>query len=193
MSIGDQSDMFSRLKATLPRWFSDTTPILDAVLYGWATTWAFVYSLYAYAKLQTRISTATDGWLDMIAGDWFGAFLQRRSGQTDASYRALILAWILRERATRYGMAKVLLDVTGRAALVFEPNRPLDTGAYNIAWGYNSVGGYSSINLPRNTVLVIAYRPLIGSAQFGVQDADIYSAVEAVRPVGVTVWVQIQN
>ena len=66
MSIGDQADVFARLKSTLPRWFSDSTPIVDAVFQGLAWAGSFVYSLYAYAKLQTRIKTATDGWLDII-------------------------------------------------------------------------------------------------------------------------------
>jgi hypothetical protein len=196
MATGDQNDCYNRLKAVMPPWFGDPsqTPIINALLQGIAYALSFVYSLWAYAALQTRIKTATDGWLDMIAGDWFGAFLQRRQGQSDASYRALILAWILRERGTRNGVIKVLQDVTGRTPVVFEPNRPIDAGAYStLMWGYNRAGGYGTQSLPRNAALVTAFRPLNGSQQFGVQDADIYSAVEAVRPAGTTMWVQLQN
>lgn len=199
MATGDQADCLKRLKGVLPPWFGDyaQAPAVSAVLQGLAWAASFVYSLWAYAALQTRIKTATDGWLDMIAGDWFGVFLQRRLGQSDTSYRALILAWIFRERGTRAALIKVLQDVTGRTPLVFEVNRPLDTGAYNVAalpWGYGQgVCGYGTQNLPPDTVFVIAYRPTIGSQQYGVQDADIFLAIEAVRPVTTPVWVKLLN
>ncbi len=196
MAIGDQNDFYNRLRALLPPWFGDVSqsPVLNALLQGTANVLGFAYSLYAYAYLQSRIKTATEGWLDMIAADWFGTFLQRRQGQSDASYRALILAWILRERGTRYGLEKVLLDVTGRSPIVFEINRPIDTGAYSTnLWGYGAAGGYSTQTMPPNTVLVTAFRPTVGTPQYGVQDVDIYSAIEAVRPTAIIVWAQIKN
>lgn len=70
MATGDQTDIFRRIKALLPQWFSDNTPVLDALLRGFAYATAFVYVLIAYAARQTRIKTATDGWLDMIAADF---------------------------------------------------------------------------------------------------------------------------
>ena len=195
MATGDQNDVESRIESALPPWFGDISkaPIILALITGFAASLATFYSLFAYTKLQTRIKTATDGFLDMIAGDWFGLGLQRRSGQSDVSYRALIISWIFRERATRYGLIKALEDVTGRTPGVLEPWRALDLGAYNTAWGYNDAGAYFNPSMPKNEVMVIAYRPLVGSQQYGVQDADIYSAIEAVRPAGVVVWVQIQN
>jgi hypothetical protein len=96
MATGDTTDVLGRLKAVLPRWFGGASPILDALLTGLATASAFIYSLYGYAKLQTRILTASDGWLDMVAADFFGTTLQRKASQTDSSFRAAIIANLLR-------------------------------------------------------------------------------------------------
>lgn len=130
MATGDLNDLRSRIKATLPRWFADSSPILDAVLSGAAQALSFVYSLYLYAQMQTRIKTATDGWLDLIAGDFFGTRILRRANQSDASFRAIIIANLFRERATRTALIQVLTDLTGRAPVLIEPQQPGDTGAY---------------------------------------------------------------
>lgn len=156
---GDQQDVFKRIKSALPRWFGDSTPILDGVISGLAWAGGFVYSLWAYAKLQTRIKTATDGWLDMISADFFGAALPRKSNQSDASFRARILINMFRERATRNGIIKVLQYLTGRTPLVFEPLRPADTGAYSAPnSGYGLAGGYGTMLLPFQA-FVTAFRP----------------------------------
>lgn len=220
MAIGDQNDILKRLKSTLPRWFSDTTPILDAVLSGWAAAWSFLYSLYAYAKQQTRILTATDGWLDMIAGDFFGTSLVRKANQSDASFRARIIINMFRERATRNAITRILKDLTGRTPIIIEPQRPADTGAYGAPnCGYGAAGAYGSILLPAQA-FVIAYRPVgsgipnvagygISTGGYGqasqaeyasqsmvldtVSDADIYAAVDSVKPAGTTLWTRINS
>lgn len=130
MATGDLNDFRSRIKATLPRWFADSSPILDAMLSGVAQALSFVYSLYLYAQMQTRIKMASDGWLDLIAGDFFGTRIARKANQTDASFRAIIIANLFRERATRKALIQVLTDLTGRAPVLIEPQQPGDTGAY---------------------------------------------------------------
>lgn len=220
MATGDQSDILQRLKATLPRWFGDSTPILDALLQGLAWAGSFVYSLISYARLQTRIKTATDGWLDMIAADFFGSFLSRAANQSDASFRARIIINLFRERATRGGVIKVLQDLTGRTPLVFEPQRPMDTGAYSAPnSGYGMAGGYGSLLLPCQA-FVTALRPTgtgiplvagygISTGGYGVAsraelasmdmiqgavtDADIYAAIDSVKPAGTTLWTRITS
>lgn len=225
MATGDQADIFARLKTMLPaRWFgapSDSVPIVDAVLQGIANVLAFVYSLYAYAKLQTRVLTATDGYLDMIAADFFGTSLPRKTGQSDASYRALILANLFREKATRNAVVRALTDLTGFAPLIVEPKRPLDTGGYGVSiCGYGVAGAYGSLLLPFQA-FVTAYRPQsvaglanvagygISTAGYsqpsqaeyadsnslldGVSDADIFAAVDAVKPAATIVWTRITN
>lgn len=220
MATGDQQDILARLRATLPRWFADENPIRDALLSGLAAAWAFIYSLYAYARLQTRLLTASDGWLDLIAGDFFGAKLPRKANQSDAGYRAQIIINLFRERGTRNAVVKVLRDITGRTPIVFEPQRPADTGAYGAPnSGYGVAGGYGSLLLPYQA-FVTAYRPTgsgipnvagygIASAGYGVgsqaayasldmiqgqvTDADIYAAVDSVRPVSTIVWARISS
>lgn len=217
---GDQSDVYNRLLRNLPPWFGDDPPIIGALLHGIAYGLSFLYSLYAYAKQQTRILTATDGWLDMIASDFFGSAIKRAANQSDASFRGTIRINLFRERATRNGIIKVLTDLTGRPPKIIEPRRPSDTGVYGGPLiGYGVAGAYGSMLMPYQA-FVIAYRPLgtgipsvagygistgaystasqaewasLSMIQQGVTDSDIYAAIEATRPVATTVWTKISN
>lgn len=221
MGIGDQTDIFGRIKAVLPnRWFGDDSPLVDALIQGLANSSAFIYSLYLYTKLQTRIKTATDGWLDMIAADYFGSTLIRATNQTDTSFRNKIIVNLFRERATRNSITKVLIDLTGRAPVIVEPQRPADTGAYSAPnSGYGVAGAYGSLLIPYQG-FIVAYRPLATGipyiAGYGVStgaystpsqacyatlsqitdqvsDADIYSAIDSVKPIGTIAWTRITN
>ena len=173
--IGDQNDMAARLRAVLPnRWFPDATPILDGVLAGIGQAASWAYALLGYARLQTRIATATGGWLDLVAQDCFGARLVRRSNESDASLRARILLELLRPRATRAALAKQVADITGRQPSIFEPSRPEDTGCWGgflsyAGTGAAGAGGWGSLTLPFQC-LVVAYRPASG----GVPKVDGY-------------------
>ena len=78
--VGDLSDFISRLGVALPkRWFAEQSPNLDALLASIATPWVWLYNLIAYVIAQTRLATATNGWLDLIAFDYFGRDLSRRT------------------------------------------------------------------------------------------------------------------
>lgn len=222
---GDTNDIFIRLKGMLPtRWFgtsSDSMPILDAVLYGIAASLAFLYAMYAYTKLQTRILTATDGWLDLIAADFFGPpGLLRKQGQTDASYRALIIASLFREKATRKAIINALTALTGRAPTIIEPMRPADTMDYGVSTSGYGTGFYGSMMLPYQA-FVIAYRPIsfinianvagygistagysqasqacyspVADIQSPISDASIFAAIDAVKPAATEVWTNISN
>lgn len=146
MATGDQTDITGRLQQLSPHgWFnSGQVPLRDALLAGLANAHAFVYSLLAYITLQTRILTASDSFLDLIAGDFFGNGQQRATNQSDSSYRAQILINMFRERATRKGLIAVLTQLTGRAPVVIEVTRPADTGAYGaaVAVTRNSIASY---------------------------------------------------
>lgn len=221
MATGDTTDLRARIKSTLPPWFGDSNPILDALVAGLAAALSNFYSLYLYAQLQTRIKTATDGWLDMIAADFFGIRIARKQNQTDASFRSLIIANLFRERATRKALIQVLTDLTGRAPIVIEPQRPADCGAYGIPTsGYGVAGYYGSRLLPSQCFL-IAFRPAgagipniagygnspaaYGVASQGgeyaslsmiigqVTDADILAAIDSVKPVGTVIWTTIKS
>jgi len=134
MATGDQNDILARLKALIPpSWFGDNSTFRDAILSACAQALSWCYSLYLYAQLQTRIATATDGWLDMIAYDFFGDNYGRTAGQSDDVFRNAIKINLFRERGTRHSVQKILEDLTGNTPFIFEPQRPLDTGAYGAA------------------------------------------------------------
>lgn len=163
MATGDQADMVGRLKAVLPpTWFPNTSqgqvsnsPILDGLLNGIAWGWAQTYALLQFAKLQTRIATASGVFLDIIALDFFGTFIKRRNAELDNPFRARIQRELFREKGTRAGLIKALTDLTGRVPGVFEPAYPFDTGGYGhtgmmagTGLGYGVAGGYGCLLLP---------------------------------------------
>jgi hypothetical protein len=156
---GDQGDMLGRIKAALPTgWFPDVSPVLDGVLSGPAYGWAWVYSLIAYVRAQSRRLTASGVFLDMIAADFFGGFLKRRVNESDAWLSARIGKELFRQKGTRAGLIGALTDLTGRAPVVFEPAYTLDTKGYGVACGYGVAGGYGSLMLPFQ-FFVTAFRP----------------------------------
>ncbi|CAX60691.1 hypothetical protein ABEI05_05310 [Erwinia billingiae] len=220
MATGDQDDIFTRLKGLLPpTWFGELNPFLNGVLTACSSALAWCYSLYVYAKLQTRMSTATDGWLDLTAHDFFGNNLKRSGGQADDLFRNQIKINLFRERGTRQAIIDILEDLTGQAPIIFEPQRPQDTGAYGgPTIGYGQAGGYGSLSLPYQA-FVTAQRPkgsgvpyIAGYAstpsgfsipsrgQYSSQkmvtgtvtDAQVYEAVASVKMEGTIVWVRLQ-
>ncbi len=218
MATGDQNDMAARIKAVLPPWFSSPSPILDALLAGIGAIWAFVYSLLSYVTLQTRIATATDIFLDLIALDFFGASLPRIAGESDTAYRARIDQEILSPRATRAALSEALVELTGRAPVIFEPMRPADTGSYNDGGaGYAVGGGWGDLSLPFQC-FVTAYLPVqngianvagwnggggygtgpieyadLATMSFGVTDAEIDATIAAIMPAASIAWTRISN
>lgn len=218
MATGDQPDILTRLQRLIPSgWFpAGYAPLRDAMLSGAANAFAFVYNILAYVRLQTRIATATDGFLDLIAYDFFGNTIFRKSGQTDASLRATIAANIFRERGTRRAVVSVLRQLTNVVPGIFEPARALDTGGYNVGTlAYNTAGGYGSILLPYQSFVqaysgggigipnVAGYGVSTGGystpSQAAYEDpganqityGDIYAAINSVRPIGYTIWARI--
>jgi hypothetical protein len=221
MAIGDENDFLTRLTSLLPnKWFPDISPVLAAVLSGPANCLAFIVSLNAYAKLQTRIATATDGFLDLVAFDYFGSYIARRLNELDASLRSRIQQNLLAQKATRAGIITFLTNLTGNVPRLFEPWRPLDCGAYgkNI-FGYGLAGGYGSLVVPYQG-FVTAYRPLgqgipliagynnpqgaystgsyaeyanLSEIAGAVTDADIYAAIADAKVEGTLAWTRIEN
>lgn len=220
MATGDRNDILGRIQALLPRgWFGDSPTILTALLTGFASIYANLYSVLMYARQQLRIATATDSWLDLISFDFFGGALPRGFGQTDAIFRTQIQINLLRHRATRQSIIDILTQLTGHAPIVFEPGRPADTGAYDIGGvGYDAGGGYGDLLVAQS--FVTAYRPTgtgiplisgydqsAGAYDTASQseyisddmysgpapDSAIYAAIESVRPVSTIVWTSILN
>ena len=160
MTIGSPIDIASRLKNLLPaRWFPDSAPIIEAMLAGFSDSLSWLYSLITYVKNQTRIETASDNFLDLIAYDFFALQLQRKTQESDDAFRVRIIREILRQRGTRIAISSALTDLTGRAPSIFEPRNPSDTGGYSQSClSYSAAGAYGSLNLPFQ-VLVQAFRP----------------------------------
>lgn len=195
MATGDVSDIFGRLKRYLPkRWFgspTDSTPILDAILTGIATVLAEIYALYAYAKLQTRIATATGGFLDLIAYDYFGNGLPRLTGESDNAYRARILANLIRGAATRSAINAAVQGVTGNPATIVEPWRPEDCGAYSVpTTGYGAAGYYGSVSCPAQA-FITATLPISNPNDATL--ASIGEAVSTVKAEGTKMWIRISD
>ena len=222
--IGDATDMTARLLALLPlRWFPDTTPVLSALMSGLADGGAWLYTMLGYARLQTRIATVTDSFLDLTSQDFFYGSLPRRFGETDDAFRIRIKRELLRPRATRPALVSELTDLTGRAPIVFEPARPVDTGAWGQMLGYGVAGGWGSLMLPFQ-FFITAFRSLgtgvpnvggwghmpagaagggwgtgaieyasLAMVQSQVTDADINTAIATTVPVAVTAWTRISN
>ena len=167
MAIGDQGDMQGRLQAVLPRsWFPDATSVLSGVTAGLAAAWASVWDLLAYVRLQTRITTATEGNLDIIASDYLGAAFTRQPGEADSAFRSRIQRALLTPTATRAAVVAQLVSLTGNRPAIVEPRRPADTGGYASlpaagggGVGYGAGGAYGSLRMPFQAFLVVA-RPV---------------------------------
>jgi hypothetical protein len=177
----NQQDILRRIKATLPAgWFGENTPILDSVLNALAAGWVGLLGLLDYVTMQTRIATAFNGWLDLVATDFFGCRVQRRLQEPDASFRQRISAELLRDRCTRAAIYDTLLELSGRPPVIFEPTNPQDTGCYSAldsteagCFGYCISGGWGSLDLPFQA-FVTAYRPaLSGIAMINGWDGSI--------------------
>ena len=189
---GDQQNMQTRLRATLPaRWFSDTSPTLGGVLAGLAWSWAWLYTLLTTVQAQTRLATATDAQLDGLSADSLGAALPRRPTEP---------------------------DLTGQTPIIFEPTRPADTGAWNGPLGYGAAGGWGNMNLPfqffltafraqgSGVAIVAGYGTGQGCYGGGtiqyanlamltgqITDQDLRNAVTSILPVATTAWIRISN
>ena len=174
-TIGTKSDFVRRLLAVLPvHWFPDVAPILTAVVTGSAWAWAQVYGLIQYARTQTRIGTATDMWLDIVSRDFFALALPRRQGEADASFRSRIRARLLRQAATRAGVAAGLTALTGRAPTIIEPWNTGDCGAvggvgqaFGGGFALNTAGAWGSVLLPYQMFIQVHRPNIAGLANVG--------------------------
>ncbi len=182
MAIGDQDNMLFRLRSLMPvGWLPDLSPIADGLLSGFAFAASHVYALLLYTKNQTRIATASDGWLDLLAYDFFGLRFMRRASEPDSFFRIRVVREILRPRATRAAVIAVLTELLGQPPyLYFEPANPTDTGGWgrNGHMGYAMAGRYGSLLLPYQA-FVIPIKPA-GAGIPGVQGYQTQSGDPAI-------------
>lgn len=168
---GDLTDIVSRLCNVLPkRWFSEQSPNLKAILTCIATPWVWLYDVISYVVMQTRLRTATDEWLDLIANDFFGQKIKRKSSEADFAYRLRIQTALLRGAATRAAVSAGMEYLIGTKPVIFEPANCMDTGSYAALTGnpnmpatgfaYGQAGGWGSLGLPFQ-FFVSATRPVM--------------------------------
>lgn len=144
MATGDIDDFERRINENLFPVFGDNPPTIEALVAGFANTGATLLNEISYVDLQTRLQTATDTNLDVISQDFFGDLFPRVNGQSDDSYRTLLLALMYPLRATRPAMENVLTILTGNPPTIFEFWNPGDAGVYNLAstaYGISQYGG----------------------------------------------------
>ena len=169
--VGDLPDFVSRLRAVLPkRWFGEQSPNLEALLTGIAAPWVWLYGLITYVIRQTRLSTASDQFLDLIADDYFGPRVARRADEGDSAYKSRIQLAMLIEAATRSAVLAGLENLVGSKPSIFEPANCGDTGSYGSSnldssmvgtgMAYGSAGGWGSLRLPFQ-FFVTASRPAV--------------------------------
>jgi hypothetical protein len=165
---GDLADIVARLRATLPkRWFGDAAPNANAFLAGLANPAVWLFDFIKYLLAQTRLSTASNLWLDLSALDYFGGNLKRWPTESDDSFRSRIRARLFRSAATRPAMISALTLLSGKAPIIFEPTRVEDTGSYGsltsgpnmiATMAYGQLGAWGNLHLP-NQVFLTVYRP----------------------------------
>jgi hypothetical protein len=169
-----------RLWSLMPKgWFPipADAPNLRAFLAGPEAAIGGVVDALTDAKTQSRIRTATGFWLDLVALDFFGRRVQRAQGQSDAGFRAVILANLIQERVTKRGMASVIENITGISPTIFELwdaqfSGGLDAGFYCDF----SIAGDVALN---HQCLISANRPQTGLPGFGglIADGDFSGSV----------------
>lgn len=220
MATGDAPDILSRLQRLIPNgWFPvGAAPIKDAMLAGAANAFAFIFSLLAYVRLQTRIATATDGFLDLIAFDFFGNGFHRGTGQTDGSFRNQIISFLFKQRNTRIAVTKVIQQLLGTTPVILEPQWANQAGAYGIYTTAYGVTPYGSMSMPHEIFVTVTipeslsiappfvagYDIPVGAYDTGsqiefigspaidpVQAADVYAALASVMPVTGIAWTTI--
>ncbi len=169
MATGDQNDMFGRLKDNLVPWFGDTPKNLDILLQGPAKINSEIYDDIQYVNLQARIKTATDINLDYIALDYLGSRFTRHKGENDESFRVRILANLIQQKATRYGMIDVLTKLTGRVPIVIEGFFTGNIGAYDQSLYYDQQGGSGFLGPYIAIIYVFRPQPL-GFLNYGGYD-----------------------
>lgn len=217
--IGDAPDIEARLKRNLPAsWFGYiVAAVLSAVLGGVAWALSHIYALIVFARLQARLATATGGWLDLAANDFFGRALPRFSGEVDRPYSVRVRQEVFRQRNTRAALDSIVYDLTGKHPLIVEPFHSGDHGGWGspgFAWG--GVGSWGGASSPYEVFLYMPFPEGYGVPErggwgsqiggwgtgnwswvpsdlengLGPQIEDILRRIDQVRAAGVTVYVR---
>lgn len=216
---GDQSDIVSRLQRWLPQgWFPpDTGTRVFAILSGFASLLASIFSTIAYARLQTRLATITDGFVDLAGSDFFGNLLPRLSGEVDATYSLRIRKEIIRDRNTRAAIDALLFELTGYHPEITENWRGSDNLAWRGRYGWRT-GHYSGRDFRYQVFIKTTHAGVFGintgawrnpnaawrvptfvytdpsmTTGTGLTDQQLLDALNRIRTAGITYWVWIAD
>jgi hypothetical protein len=139
--------------------------------------------MLGFVKAQTRVNTATGGWLDLCAADYFGhGGLPRLQYEQDSAYRARILYNLTAPRGTLAGMRGMLTQLTGNVPVIVQPGNPVSCGGlatpanpaagggglafYNGNTELGGAGNIGSLTMP-GQVLITVERPTTGWGIYG--------------------------
>lgn len=186
--IGDAEDMRQRLRLTLPsHWFADSAPVLDGLLAGFSVAWTGLYNLLQFVRLQSRIQSATAGFLDLAATDFFGIGVSRRAQETDVPFRSRLQRAMLRQRGTRAALIDAASEA-GFAVRIFEAAQPADTGVYNTCSGlaWNVSGGWGSLSMPFECLITAQRGP-------AAVDEALWQGIAETMPAGGVGWLRIES
>lgn len=214
---GDKADVVARLQRWLPQgWFpTDTGTRVYAILSGFASLLAFIYSQIAYLRLQTRLASLTDGFVDLASSDFFGGLLPRLNGETDSRFTLRIRKEIVRDRVTRHAIDALLFDLTGDHPEITEMWRGSDCLSWRGRYGWRT-GHYSGLNFRYLVFIKTEHAGVFGidlgawrnnnaawriptfvytdpsmTTGTGLTDQQLLDALDRIRPAGVTFWVWI--
>jgi hypothetical protein len=105
---------------------------------GIATNLQFINDFLVYAFDACRIETAVGMALDLAAADYYGILgLPRKTGESDDSYRARILAGLFIPYTTKQAFIQAITALTGVPPVLIAPWKASETSAYD--WSYYDV------------------------------------------------------
>lgn len=207
MALGTVHDFWQRTRALFPaQWAAATTSILqdvnvlsnlnvlandsanlDALLLDGAYGMSLVYDELESVPPQIDIQTATGVNLDLIAQDYFGTLIQRRLGQSDASFRKELFASFFNVGPTLQDMLNTLGRLCPAGSYRILQQLPQQQ-AWNISnWGWDApTAVWGSLD---QTAQVLIQMP----PQKDLSDQQVANAAIALTtPAGVGVWATTQ-
>jgi len=197
-----QNGFALRIRKLLPTgWFpmppatgeTEQAPVLNALLQGFGSVFAWIWAMLAGTADQTRLATMTGAFLDMFASDFFGTLLTRNTGESDDAFRIRIEEALFPSLGTRPDVVNVIADEVGTAGRVIEPRNASDckglgsmsAPAIGGGYGYGVAAlRYGSRGTPFQ---LFAQLPTGDTNQPAIQTLD---RIENVMPAGTIAWVQ---
>ncbi|GAN88067.1 hypothetical protein Gain_0128_008 [Komagataeibacter intermedius TF2] len=197
-----QNGFALRIRRLLPTgWFpsapavgeTEQAPVLNALLQGFGSVFAWIWAMLAGTADQTRLATMSGAFLDMFAADFFGTTLTRGQGESDGAFRTRIEEALFPSLGTRPDVVNTIADEVGAAGRVIEPRNATDCkGLGSVAapatgggYGYGVAAlRYGSRGAPFQ---LFAQLPTGDTSQPATQTLD---RIADVMPAGTIAWVQ---